>query len=483
MEKQINGNAVQVIYCKHSDPRMAKGDITFELCMSVNKIVPKQALCAQKLRNVWAICVSDAEAKKTLLHRGIMFNHNRVDLYAVNPNDTDTSQCSERVVIKDLPFWENDTLILDYLKSVPQITSCSSVYQSRARNNITNSASSFLNGDRFVFVNNDIYPPLPKSVQIGGYSCRIRHSSQIQNCVRCRSSSHRTDDHAACPLYLEAREDVIAFSGGVFSNFNKCKMTLDGMEFATSEHAYQWRACTEALRDDLAEMVYKAATPREAKLIAKEIKHETTNWHTIKYDVMKEVLRAKLSSSQQFKDALLDTGDKILVEARIDDYWGSGLSHALTVNTNPDMYPGSNKLGLLLAELRGELRNATVDITEDVIVEEQSFPPTTPTTPTTPLKATPTVRRSSRSSVRVGSQSRASSLPPGILKEVKSKDTPLLKDCLLIQSKRKHTLSSTQSESSNSSVIDKSSCNTARDQTSALANLTGSADASTTSDI
>ena len=448
---------------------MAKGDITFKLCMSVNKIVPKQALCAQKLRNVWAICVSDAEAKETLLHRGIRFNHNRVDLYAVNPNDIDTSQRSERVVIKDLPFWENVELILDYLKSVPQITSCSSVYQSRARNNITNSTSTFLNGDRFVFVNNDIYPPLPKSVQIGGYSCRIRHSSQIQNCVCCRSSSHRTDDHAACPLYTEPREDVVAFSGRVFSNFNKCKMTLNDMEFATSEHAYQWRACTEVLRVDLAEKVYKAATPREAKLIANEIKHETTNWHTIKYDVMKEILRAKLSSSQQFKDALLDTGDKILVEARIDDYWGSGLSHALTVNINPDMYPGSNKLGILLAELRGELRNATVDITEDVIVKEQSLPP-----------STPTVRRSSRSIVRVGSQNKASSLSPGISKEVKSKDTPLLKDCLLIQSKKKHTLSPIQSESSNSSVIDKSLSITARDQTSALANLTGSADASTT---
>ena len=156
------------LYCKHSDLRMAKGDITFELCMSVNKIVPKQALCAQKLRNVWAICVSDVEAKETLLHRGIMFNHNMVDLYAVNPNDIDTSQRSERVAIKDLQFWENDELILDYLKSVPQITSCSSVYQSKARNNITNSTSTFLNGDRFVFVNNDIYPPLPKSVQIGG---------------------------------------------------------------------------------------------------------------------------------------------------------------------------------------------------------------------------------------------------------------------------------------------------------------------------
>ena len=92
--------------------------------------------------------ISDVEAKGTLLRRGIMFNHNKVDLYAVNPNDTDISQCSERVLIKGLSFWKSYALIFEYEKTVSQITICPSVYQSRSRNNITNSTSTCLNGDR-----------------------------------------------------------------------------------------------------------------------------------------------------------------------------------------------------------------------------------------------------------------------------------------------------------------------------------------------
>ena len=63
-----------------------------------------------------------------------------------------STQTSERVVIKDYPFWEPDSLISEYLKAQQQITSYSVVCQSKARKNITNETSTFRNGDRFVFV-------------------------------------------------------------------------------------------------------------------------------------------------------------------------------------------------------------------------------------------------------------------------------------------------------------------------------------------
>ena len=45
------------------------------------------------------------------------------------------------------------------------------------------------------------------------------------------------------------------------------------------------------------------------------------------------------------------------MKARLDDYWGSGLTMSITATTNPKNYPGSNKLGQLLGELRRELKN------------------------------------------------------------------------------------------------------------------------------
>ena len=438
MDMQNNNNAMQIVFCKHSDLRLMRGDISFDICTAINKIIPKQVLCAQKLKSVWAICVSGSDAKNILIRRGLTINDRQIELYPENPHAMGSTQTSERVVIKDYPFWEPDSLISEYLKAQQQITSYSVVYQSKARNNITNETSTFRNGDRFVFVNANFYPPLPQQAQIGDYSCRIRHVSQTRNCVRCRSGSHKTYDVNVCPSYVESCDNVVPFVNGIFSNFDKCLVTYDGMTFPTSEHLYQWRACTEALRADLAELVVKATTPREAKLIASKLKHDDLNWHTIKFEVMREVLQAKAASSEKFRDALLQTGDKILVEARVDDVWGSGLTYELTMSTDPYKYPGSNKLGVLLGEVRDALRTAKVDLPNDddtkSLSEASEAIPMDVTAPSQPSQQP----HCSRSVVRVGFQPRASSLSPTRLKELR-KSTPLIKDFMNKRMKRKCT--------------------------------------------
>ena len=447
----VNKNAGQVIYCKHSDLRMIKGDITFELCMAINKMFSGQALCAQKLKAVWAICIRESEARKSLLRRGVMIGKNSIDMYPDNPL-LNHGRNLQRVVIKDLPFWEPDSLIIDYLKSIPQITQCSGVYLSKARNNITNETSSFLNGDRFVFVNEDMYPPLPMSVPIGDYLCRIRHSSQTRSCLRCRSSSHKTDDAEACPAFIQPSDNVLPFSSGVLSNFNRCPVTIDNLTFPSSEHAYQWRACTEALRADLAEKVVKAGTPREAKQIAAQVKHDSSsNWHNIKCDVMKEVLSAKMKCSKPFRDALIASGTKVLVEARLDDFWGSGLTYNLTLNTHPDKYPGSNQLGLILSELRHELMSKPTDDIElmikptdididDPVIQGQSDTDSVE-------NSTAPIARPRRPTLRTGSQNRSTSHSPTRVAAMK-KGTPLIKDFMIQQmKKRKRNRSSVDQDS------------------------------------
>ena len=111
------------------------------------------------------------------------------------------------------------------------------------------------------------------------------------------------------------------------------------LSFLSSEQAYQFHACEEHLRADLAEEVLQATTPREAKRIANTIKEEDplSMWNHKKYDVMREVHQAKLESNCSFREQLLNSGEQILVEASQNDmYWGSGLSYFLTTTTEPD---------------------------------------------------------------------------------------------------------------------------------------------------
>ena len=62
-----------------------------------------------------------------------------------------------------------------------------------------------------------------------------------------------------------------------------------------------------------------------------------------------------------FRQHLLDTGDKYLVESSVtDNYQCSGLSYNLTLTTLPEVSPRKNKLGNLLVESQKELRSHLV---------------------------------------------------------------------------------------------------------------------------
>ena len=126
------------------------------------------------------------------------------------------------------------------------------------------------------------------------------------------------------------------------------------LTFETSEHAYQFRACEEHLRPDIAEQVFKAKNPREAKYLSASIKDAdpSSHWNTTKYEVMRHVLMAKAESSESLCEYLLESDNKPLVEATSDMYWGSNLSYNLTITTLPEKYPGKNMLGKLLCEIR-----------------------------------------------------------------------------------------------------------------------------------
>ena len=357
------GSKAHILYCKHSTIDDIQGDLSFFLCSSINRIHKNQALGAQKLKTLWIIIVRSLEARESLLLSGVTVNNTFVQLYAKNPYDVDCE--TERIIIKDLPLWESNALVSDFFKSQPHIKLTSEVMFSKARNDTTKRSSSFLNGDRFLYVQAGLDPPLPANIKIGRYTCRVwRSTKKSMKCMRCASTDHNTKDTNKCAAYVSKHKDTLVFTRGVLSNFDKCTVEMDGMKFMTSEHAYQWRACTEALREDLAEKVISTKFPIDAKNIAAEIKSDDPNshWNVIKYDVMREVLQAKIDSSATFRDALLDTGDMKLAEGREDMIWGSGLTFSHTITTKPEYWPGSNKLGSILESLRSMLRSASPDV-------------------------------------------------------------------------------------------------------------------------
>jgi ribA/ribD-fused uncharacterized protein len=65
----------------------------------------------------------------------------------------------------------------------------------------------------------------------------------------------------------------------------------------------------------------------------------------------------KFSQNEKFKEFLLSTNDKILVEASpYDTIWGIGMLETDPRAQNPSQWDGENLLGFALMEVRDELR-------------------------------------------------------------------------------------------------------------------------------
>jgi ribA/ribD-fused uncharacterized protein len=136
---------------------------------------------------------------------------------------------------------------------------------------------------------------------------------------------------------------------GVFSNLYKREIDFEDEIFATSEHAYQ---AGKARKPAVRKWLLAAPSPALLAMAAHGLYYwdVAPGWSKSKFDRMRAVLRAKFTQHEDLKKILLETGDARLVEsATVDNpvnrLWGE-------VNG-----VGKNTLGIMLMELRTELRN------------------------------------------------------------------------------------------------------------------------------
>ena len=265
---------------------------------------------------------------------------------------------NEKIVFKDLPPWVSDQEILTYLRKQPGIIVKSGVISARFRDT-QNKLTPFFSGDRFVFVKGNLTQALHTNTFIDFAKCRIWHKKQELACKRCRMIGHLSTDTELCKAFINDQNIItIRSSNCVFSNYYMCYLKVFENEFSSSEQAYQWRFMTYIGLNELAKQVLEARTPDQAKEIASRVPRELhKNWHSIKLNVMKEILHAKADYNSRFKEELILSDGKKLVESTKDIFWASGMSPRDTTSTLPSFYPGLNQLGNVLNQVRSDLLN------------------------------------------------------------------------------------------------------------------------------
>lgn len=133
---------------------------------------------------------------------------------------------------------------------------------------------------------------------------------------------------------------------GCFSNFSAHGVQLEGEWWPTTEHFFQAQKFqNEKDRRD----ILVAPSPKEAANRGRDRSRPLRpDWEEIKDDVMRQAIRAKFTGHPKLREILLATGDEEIVENTSHDYyWGCGKNGG-----------GKNMLGLILMEVRAELRAA-----------------------------------------------------------------------------------------------------------------------------
>jgi ribA/ribD-fused uncharacterized protein len=141
---------------------------------------------------------------------------------------------------------------------------------------------------------------------------------------------------------------------GAFSNLFRRSIIFEDKAYPTSEHAYQ---AGKARKSEVRDWILSAPTPALVAMAAHGLYtwDIVPDWSRIKFDRMRKVLHAKFTQHDDLREILLSTGTARLVEA-------GNVANAVNCTWGEVNGKGKNMLGVMLMELRSELRKAETDI-------------------------------------------------------------------------------------------------------------------------
>lgn len=131
-----------------------------------------------------------------------------------------------------------------------------------------------------------------------------------------------------------------------------------GREFPTMEH-YMMVGKAELFGDvQAAENMLRCETPGKAKALGRKVRNfDDTVWKDHARRIVEDGCMLKFSQDKRCMRLLLDTEDKILVEASMSDQrWGIGMNASDPRRLNPGHWNGENWLGEVLMIVRERLR-------------------------------------------------------------------------------------------------------------------------------
>ncbi len=143
-----------------------------------------------------------------------------------------------------------------------------------------------------------------------------------------------------------------------FSQWYASKFIVDDIEYLTAEHFMMAEKALLFHDQKIREQILNSFKPGKAKELGRQVKNfDQKTWETHRFDIVVRGNYHKFSQNSELSEFLLNTNDRILVEASpVDQVWGIGLAQNDAQAKNPHFWKGLNLLGYALMEVRDVLR-------------------------------------------------------------------------------------------------------------------------------
>jgi len=130
------------------------------------------------------------------------------------------------------------------------------------------------------------------------------------------------------------------------------------IKFQCSEQAYMYEKCMFFNQPEMAMQCIEETNPTKVKKIGRSIPNfEQDKWNKFSFDVMYKICLQKFQGNEEAKKELIDSGDKVLVEASpYDKIWGVGLSELDDRILQEEYWEGENRLGKVLMKVRNKIK-------------------------------------------------------------------------------------------------------------------------------
>jgi ribA/ribD-fused uncharacterized protein len=157
---------------------------------------------------------------------------------------------------------------------------------------------------------------------------------------------------------MNITDKYVFFWGEVFSQWYPAEMFIDGQWYNCCEQYMMHQKAIVFGDEFAAKLILECKDPKVQKEYGRSISgFNRQKWDSMCLQIVYRANFAKFSQNPELKKQLLDTGDRIFVEASpFDVVWGIGCGEEWKNIGNPMTWNGMNLLGFALTLVKHELK-------------------------------------------------------------------------------------------------------------------------------